>query len=121
MCIRDRDPYALETACISIITYDKDVKQILPLTELENLQLPEIACPEAGPVSYTHLKRFIRACICWFFIACVLPFKIPPFCWNYHVPPVSYTHLDVYKRQPWAFLFMVYLQSIFSNIFYCNN
>lgn len=25
------DPYALETACISIITYDKDVKQILPL------------------------------------------------------------------------------------------
>ena len=24
------DPYALETACISIITYDKDVKQILP-------------------------------------------------------------------------------------------
>ena len=34
------DPYALETACISIITYDKDVKQILPLTELENLQLP---------------------------------------------------------------------------------
>ena len=46
------DPYALETACISIITYDKDVKQILPLTELENLQLPEIACPEAGP---THM------------------------------------------------------------------
>ena len=46
------DPYALETACISIITYDKDVKQILPLTELENLQLPVIACPEAGP---THM------------------------------------------------------------------
>ena len=46
------DPYALETACISIITYDKDVKQILPLTELENLQLPEIVCPEAGP---THM------------------------------------------------------------------
>lgn len=42
------DPYALETACISIITYDKDVKQILPLTELENLQLPEIVCPEAN-------------------------------------------------------------------------
>lgn len=46
------DPYALETACISIITYDKDVKQILPLTELENLQLPDIVCPESGP---THL------------------------------------------------------------------
>ena len=34
-------------------------------------------------------KRFIRACICWFFIACVLPFKIPPFCWNYHVPQIA--------------------------------
>lgn len=43
------DPYALETACISIITYDREVKQILPLTELENLQLPDIVCPESGP------------------------------------------------------------------------
>lgn len=43
------DPYALETTFISIITYDKDVKQILPLTELANLQLPEIVCPESGP------------------------------------------------------------------------
>lgn len=43
------DPYALETVCISIITYDREVKQILPLTELENLQLPEIECPESGP------------------------------------------------------------------------
>ena len=34
-------------------------------------------------------KRFIRACICWFFIACVLPSKIPPFCWNYHVPQIA--------------------------------
>lgn len=43
------DPYALETVCISIITYDKDVKQLIPLTPLENLQLPEIVCPESGP------------------------------------------------------------------------
>lgn len=34
-------------------------------------------------------KRFIRACICWFFIACVLPSKFPPFCWNYHVPQIA--------------------------------
>ena len=43
------DPYALETACISIITYDREVKQILPLTELESLQLPELSVPESGP------------------------------------------------------------------------
>ena len=28
------DPYALETVCISIITFDREVHQILPLTEL---------------------------------------------------------------------------------------
>lgn len=43
------DPYALETVCVSIITFDKEVKQLLPLTELENLQLPNIDCPDSGP------------------------------------------------------------------------
>lgn len=43
------DPYALDTAYISIITYNKEVKQILPLTELGNLQLPDIEVPESGP------------------------------------------------------------------------
>lgn len=44
-----QDPFALESACISIITFDKDVKCILPLTPLEDLQLPEITTPESGP------------------------------------------------------------------------
>lgn len=44
-----QNPYALETVCISIITYDRDVKQVLPLTELENLQLPDIITPDSGP------------------------------------------------------------------------
>ena len=47
-----QDPYALETVCISIITFDRDVKQILPLTELEELQLPNIVTPDSGP---THM------------------------------------------------------------------
>lgn len=34
-----QDPYALETVWISIITFDKDVKQLIPLTALEDLQL----------------------------------------------------------------------------------
>ncbi len=42
------DPYALETACISIITYNSNVEQIVPLTPLEDLQLPDIAVPESG-------------------------------------------------------------------------
>jgi uncharacterized protein YegL len=47
-----QDPFALESVYISIITFDRDVKQIMPLTELESLQLPEIVTPESGP---THL------------------------------------------------------------------
>ena len=43
------DPYALDTACVSIITYDQTVKQVLPLTELDQLHLPDIQCPESGP------------------------------------------------------------------------
>lgn len=44
-----QDPYALETVNISIITYDKDVRVILPLTPLEDLQLPNITTPDSGP------------------------------------------------------------------------
>lgn len=44
-----QDPFALESVCISIITYDREVKQILPLTPLDELQLPEISTPDSGP------------------------------------------------------------------------
>lgn len=47
-----QDPFALESVNISIITFDSSVKQLLPLTELEYLQLPEIVTPDSGP---THL------------------------------------------------------------------
>lgn len=52
-----QDPFALESVFISIITFDREVKQILPLTELENLQLPEITTPESGP---THLGEALE-------------------------------------------------------------
>jgi len=51
------DPYALETVCISIITFDRNVNQILPLTELESLQLPDICTPDSGP---THMGAALR-------------------------------------------------------------
>ncbi|MBW8686520.1 vWA domain-containing protein [Chitinophaga rhizophila] len=46
-----QDPFALESVWISIITFDREVKQILPLTALETLQLPEIITPESGPTN----------------------------------------------------------------------
>lgn len=51
------DPYALETVNISIITYDKDVKQILPLTPIDELQLPDITTLDSGP---THMGGALK-------------------------------------------------------------
>jgi uncharacterized protein YegL len=47
-----QDPFALESVHISVITFARTPVQILPLTELENLQIPDIAQPEAAG---THL------------------------------------------------------------------
>ncbi len=52
-----RDPFALESVSLSIITFDREVKQILPLTPLDDLQLPEITTPESGP---THTGEALK-------------------------------------------------------------
>jgi uncharacterized protein YegL len=46
-----QDPYALETVWISLITFDREVKQIVPLTDLESLLLPEVTTPDSGPTN----------------------------------------------------------------------
>ena len=38
-----QDPYALETACLSIITFNSNARQDTPLTELASFQQPELA------------------------------------------------------------------------------
>jgi len=43
-----QDPFALESVSISIITFDREPKQILTLTELEKIQLPDIEIPESA-------------------------------------------------------------------------
>ncbi len=47
-----QDPYALETVHLSLITFDLDAKVVVPLTAIDELQLPEITTPQSGP---THL------------------------------------------------------------------
>jgi uncharacterized protein YegL len=37
-----QDPYALETAFLSLITFDSDARQLVPLTDLSSFQMPEI-------------------------------------------------------------------------------
>lgn len=47
-----QDPHALETVYVSIITFDADAKVVVPLTALDELQVPVIDTPKSGP---THL------------------------------------------------------------------
>ncbi len=49
-----QDPTAIESVFLSIITFDRDVNVLVPLTSLEEFQLPELVTPESGP---THLGR----------------------------------------------------------------
>jgi len=43
------DAQALDSLWIAIITFDREVKEIVPLTELASFQLPSISCPQSGP------------------------------------------------------------------------
>lgn len=51
------DPSALESVHVSIITFDRDVKVLVPLTSLEEFQLPNLETPESGP---THLGEALE-------------------------------------------------------------
>ena len=44
-----QDPYALESVYLSIITFDKKIEEVVPLTELLHVQIPTITTPESGP------------------------------------------------------------------------
>lgn len=48
------DPQALDSLWLSIITFDREVNELVPLTELVHFQLPQIKCPDSGP---THLGK----------------------------------------------------------------
>lgn len=43
-----QDPYALESVFLSIITFDIEAKEYLPLTPLDSVYLTDIDVPEAG-------------------------------------------------------------------------
>jgi len=43
------DAQAADTLYVNIITFDKEIKEIVPLTDLPSLQVPEIVCPQSGP------------------------------------------------------------------------
>lgn len=43
-----QNPYALESVYLSISTFDTVIKNVFPLTALEDVVLPTISCPDSG-------------------------------------------------------------------------
>ena len=54
------DAQALDSLWISIITFDREVKEIVPLTELALFQLPAITCPQSGPTHTGKALEFLH-------------------------------------------------------------
>lgn len=55
-----QDPYALETAYLSIITFDSSAKQIVPLTELPQVQIPSIQA--SGSTALGEALQLVANC-----------------------------------------------------------
>jgi uncharacterized protein YegL len=51
------DPHALESLALSVITYDREARVLVPMTSLEHFILPNITCPDSGP---THLGQALE-------------------------------------------------------------
>jgi uncharacterized protein YegL len=44
-----QDPYALESVHLSVITFDVEAREVLPMTHLEHVSLPEVQVHGSGP------------------------------------------------------------------------
>ena len=56
-----QDPYALETAYLSVITFDSMARQLVPLTELTAFQAPEIQA--SGVTSLGEALNLLAQCV----------------------------------------------------------
>ena len=53
------DPFALELIWISIITFDREAKCILPLSPLHNMEIPHLTTPDSGPTQTNLALRLL--------------------------------------------------------------
>jgi uncharacterized protein YegL len=56
-----QDPYALETAFLSVITFDSSAKQVVPLTDLASFQPPSVAA--SGRTALGEALSLLARCI----------------------------------------------------------
>jgi uncharacterized protein YegL len=53
------DAQASESLWISIITFDREVNEVVNLIDLSSFQLPEIVCPQSGPTNTGKALEFL--------------------------------------------------------------
>ena len=56
-----QNPQAIETACLSIITFDSSAKQIIPLTDLASFQMVDIKA--SGTTALGEALQLVSTCI----------------------------------------------------------
>ena len=54
-----RDPYALESAYVSVITYDLTAKLCVPLTEIGSVAIPDIPVPRTSPTNLGEALKLV--------------------------------------------------------------
>ncbi|WP_312947117.1 VWA domain-containing protein [Superficieibacter sp.] len=58
-----QDPYALESVYVSIITFDNEAREHVPLSALENFQFTDIVVPSAGGTFTGAALEKLVACV----------------------------------------------------------
>ncbi len=56
-----QNPFALESVSLCIITFDGKITEVLPMTALDAVTLPEIVCPESGPTFLGEALNYLCA------------------------------------------------------------
>lgn len=54
------DPQAMDSLHISVITFDRNVTNLVPLVDLASYQPVEITCPESGPTHTGHALEMVH-------------------------------------------------------------
>lgn len=57
-----QDPYALETVHLCIITFDREIKEILPLTPIDQAQVDDIEPPSSGATHMGEALEYMINC-----------------------------------------------------------
>lgn len=57
------DPFALESAHICIIVFDREARVLVPLTPLEDFVLPDITTPDSGPTHTGAALELLKDCL----------------------------------------------------------